>query len=139
MCIRDRYKTKAQEMEMRIGLDKQELERLQDAVKSSKVKLGNLESLMKQNERNEQDMARKVDELCDEKKNLERQEAAMKEKLETQKAEIESLQKQAKELKETEVEYAKRDKEYIEKEKLEKKKEAKKTSKKPVKKGICGC
>lgn len=84
-------------------------------------------------------MARKVDELGDEKKNLERQETAMKEKFETQKAEIVRLQKLTVELKETEIEYEKRDKEYIAKEKLEKKKEAKKTSKKPAKKGICGC
>lgn len=37
--VESEYKTKAQEMETRIGLDKQELERLQDAVKSSKVKV----------------------------------------------------------------------------------------------------
>lgn len=94
---------------------------------------------MKQNERNEKDLARKVDELVDEKKNIERQEAALKAKLAEQKTEIDRLLKIEKELKETELGYIKREKESAEKEKVKKKKEIKKQVKKKPKKAVCGC
>jgi len=94
---------------------------------------------MKQKERNEKNLASKVDELMDEKSNLERQEAALEEKINAQKTEIDKLIKAEQELKETELGYIKREKEYAEKEKLEKKETKKESKKKPPKKPLCGC